>query len=1477
MTKRRGALQLGFGFLGLGALIVACSNGEERAGHTTAAVDTPTLQAATVLERAFPKARVEKVAGRVTRAYGSPLTTGATPDDAAERFRANHAAALGADASDLKPDQSGATALATAPQPIGLMYDQKTGQYKFWLYRYRQEHHGMRVYHAGLRTLVRNAGQNPVVWADSSVRALRNFLPATSVTARPADEDKTLRAIRALPGFSGKLVAAPSTLSNVSPPELVVFAGTEGHDAPPMVAMNYVAESANPPGRFDVVADPLTGDVVHVESIIVFDNVLGTVTGNVTSGDKAMECGPTASTPFGFAEVDTTGGGSVFADATGSFSIATAGSAPVSLTSSVGGEFFDVLNVAAASEQLSQSVTPPGPASFVHNAADTDVTLRAEANGYANASQVRSFLLKYLPNYPVISTQQNMPISVNRTDLYCPGNAWYDGTGVNFCLGNTTYTNTAFASVAHHEYGHHIIQSGGSGQGEYGEGMADTVAVLLAGDPGLAFGFYLNQCTTALRTADNTCQYSATSCSSCGSEAHACGNLMSGTIWSVRKALAQTDPDTYVDYLNSLVLSSIPLHKGTSVSPSIAVDLLTLDDDDGTLDNGSPHYAQICSGFQAHGMTCPPLLTGLSVSPASGLSANGNVGGPFSPASIVYTLRNLGPSAPLDFSVGTANPTPWLTISPTSGTLASGDQVDVTVAVDQATAAGLAHGAYDATLRLTNQTNGQGSTTRPVHLQAGVPEPVFTANFENGLGGFTLGTESTNLWHVTQACASTATGHSQPASLFFGLDASCNYSNGATVTGSVTSPAVSISDTSLVALDFSYFLGTEKLSPYDKATAQVSVNGGAYTIVASNNAGGQALVDGTGVWQSTEVDLTSLLAGLSSASVNVRFAFDSGDSVANTFAGFSVDDVIVKAFPTACTSDAQCDDGKFCDGAEHCVNGTCAGGTPVNCDDGVACSVDSCSEATKACTHTPNDAACSDANLCNGAETCDLLAGCKAGTPVNCDDANACTTDACSPTTGCTHTTLSCDDGNACTTDSCLTATGCQHATVTCNDGNGCTDDSCNPTVGCQFTNNTAACSDDSNVCTSDVCSGGVCTHPNNTASCPDDGNSCTSDVCSAGVCTHPNNGTCTAGPFVETGGQVVIEAEHFATTVARSSHSWTQAASSSASGGQLMQATPNNGTTLDTGYVTTSPELDYPITFSTTGTYQVWIRGIGLSANDDSIHAGIDGTGPATSDRITGFGTSLGWSKNTIDNVVATINVTTAGTHTLNLWMREDGFQVDKILLTTSTSFTPSGAGPAESSRGTGCTSAAQCDDGNGCTTDSCTSGVCAHANNTSSCADDGNSCTSDVCRAGTCTHPSNGTCGGSGGAGGGGVGGGGAGGAGAGGKSGGGAGGVSGGGAGGTGGGTTPCAGICTNPTTFPESFQSGNLGTNASCYQTTASLQGGNCGNFSGTKTLSVNGTPMTCNNQNWSSLPAKKNGGYCVSVTSGNFSYAYFTTW
>lgn len=176
------------------------------------------------------------------------------------------------------------------------------------------------------------------------------------------------------------------------------------------------------------------------------------------------------------------------------------------------------------------------------------------------------------------------------------------------------------------------------------------------------------------------------------------------------------------------------------------------------------------------------------------------------------------------------------------------------------------------------------------------------------------------------------------------------------------------------------------------------------------------------------------------------------------------------------------------------------------------------------------------------------------------------------------------------------------------------------------------------------------------------------------------------AQAFQESNGQVVIEAEHFDANISRNSKTWTQETQTAGfSGEAYLTALPNTGTTNSSGYTTNSPELQYHVNFTTTGTYYVWVRGYGPTTADDSIHAGVDGTAPSSADKISSsvFLSGFNWSQDTMDGSPARLTISSPGVHVVQLWMREDGFKVDKLLFTTSTSSTPPlGVGPTESQR---------------------------------------------------------------------------------------------------------------------------------------------------------------------------------------------------
>ncbi|MBI4356227.1 MAG: VCBS repeat-containing protein [Candidatus Omnitrophica bacterium] len=163
---------------------------------------------------------------------------------------------------------------------------------------------------------------------------------------------------------------------------------------------------------------------------------------------------------------------------------------------------------------------------------------------------------------------------------------------------------------------------------------------------------------------------------------------------------------------------------------------------------------------------------------------------------------------------------------------------------------------------------------------------------------------------------------------------------------------------------------------------------------------------------------------------------------------------------------------------------------------------------------------------------------------------------------------------------------------------------------------------------------------------------------------------------FQEASGQVVMEAENYTAKVPRNGQDWTlRTTTAGYSGSGYLQALPNSGVNNHTGYTTLSPELQHQLNVATPGTYYVWLRGRAPSASDDSVHAGLDGVATPSADLMCCWSNSWAWKRSTIDNVPATVQVSTPGVHTFHLWMREDGFMVDQILLTTNaTSTAPAG-----------------------------------------------------------------------------------------------------------------------------------------------------------------------------------------------------------
>ncbi|MDP7029467.1 MAG: hypothetical protein QF733_04520 [Phycisphaerales bacterium] len=575
----------------------------------------------TLLQQEVPGLRVHRAAdGRIDRLYGKVFATGDSARDTAARFIEANASIWGVDAADLR--EGGVLPGGVVVQPM--MYDSASDTYKFEGVYFSQWAGEYPVFESRLMVLTRAQADHGGVWAGADLRDLGSFVPSRPAEALTGEARMTALARQLLGDDSAFLAQQPRT---------VVFAGYDEHPAAPTMAVEFVAEaggnwlpSTHQKRRYVVRADD--GAVLHDENMILscaatempigamvaasLGEVTGTVNANTTASTRAAECDPEFLSGLPYAAV-TADGTTVYADAGGGFTHPYSGGG-TSFGGAIGGRWFSVNNQAGSEATAYASGGSGDSISINYNASPTDL-VTAQVNAYKEANLIRDMVLAMNPSYPTITGQTGWPINVNLNDT-C--NAYYDYSSINFYQSGGGCNNTAFSVIAHHEYGHHLVAVGGSGQGEYGEGMGDVMGVVLTGDSELARGFYSSDCNNGIRTADNNCQYSASGCSSCGSQIHACGQLISGCVWDTWVALEASSPLNAQQIIRDLSVNSILMHSGTSITDSIAIDFVTLDDDDGNVDNGSPHYFEIAEGFGLHGLDVPELAL-LSITAPNGL------------------------------------------------------------------------------------------------------------------------------------------------------------------------------------------------------------------------------------------------------------------------------------------------------------------------------------------------------------------------------------------------------------------------------------------------------------------------------------------------------------------------------------------------------------------------------------------------------------------------------------------------------------------------------------------------------------------------------------------------------------------------------------------------------------------------------------------------------------------------------------------
>lgn len=198
---------------------------------------------------------------------------------------------------------------------------------------------------------------------------------------------------------------------------------------------------------------------------------------------------------------------------------------------------------------------------------------------------------------------------------------------------------------------------------------------------------------------------------------------------------------------------------------------------------------------------------------------------------------------------------------------------------------------------------------------------------------------------------------------------------------------------------------------------------------------------------------------------------------------------------------------------------------------------------------------------------------------------------------------------------------------------------------------------------------------------------------------------------YEEQDGIVSIEAEDFASQTKADVRRWFRFDSSTpdhsyadsdkthvegASGGAYLEILPDTRTNHDEELIhgeNFSEEagemcvLTYPFFVTQPGRYYIWGRAFSTGPEDNGAHFGLDGVWQESSKRLQFCSGKDQWTWSSAqrrpenhcgDPRTLWIDIEEPGQHTLMVSLREDGFELDKIVLALDESFQPEGTGPA-------------------------------------------------------------------------------------------------------------------------------------------------------------------------------------------------------
>ncbi|MDM7460507.1 MAG: PepSY domain-containing protein, partial [bacterium] len=516
------------------------------------------------LQREFSGVLVYTEVDQVRRVWGKPFGFGGSAIDSAQAFLNRYAELFAPGASQLV---------------LNGVQDVMRG--KFTAVYFQQQLDGIPVDKGELTLLVREVEGHPLVLASSAVR----YVEPVSTTPKLTPDDAIQIAEKLRPDLHAD-----------TKPELVIYPDEEHTRL--AWAFSVDRHSLEKPERYRVFVDAHTGALLEWRSEVYYTDITGQVRGYATPGLRPdTTANPPVLREIPKLRVSVVGGDSIFSAIDGTFTLPLSGVGSATVRAELIGPAVRVNNQAGATLVLEQMVNPPAFVDFLFNANPTELNT-AQLNGLIHTQIVYDFVKSINPNYPGVDIQ--IPCNVNLANT-C--NAYYSNRTINFYQAGGGCVNTCYSTVVYHEYGHFVIAMGHpNASGDYHEGIADVTAALLTVDPCLGIEFR-GVGTGCIRNSVNDRQHP------CSGGVHYCGQVLSGAFWQTWLEMRNrysNNPQYALDRVREWYLNSILL-RPTGISPQITIDVLTLDDDDGDIYNGTPHYLQIATGFARHNLPAPQI------------------------------------------------------------------------------------------------------------------------------------------------------------------------------------------------------------------------------------------------------------------------------------------------------------------------------------------------------------------------------------------------------------------------------------------------------------------------------------------------------------------------------------------------------------------------------------------------------------------------------------------------------------------------------------------------------------------------------------------------------------------------------------------------------------------------------------------------------------------------------------------------------